>query len=437
MSGFAAESSAGGSASRGRRDPGISSVQLAAREADAFRDVRAAGRGAARIRAGGFPLRGKVGGGGAPRRIPSPTSALRNRAADGVWIRRPGARAHRPGVWVAGPLLNLLGNPLADVGGDATRRARRRCIAAFVAGGSAFAASSRSESDGWRRRSSAASWTGAARRSSAPGRGARARPRTARGRRGSDGRGWRDRRSRAGWPRPGARRRAPAPPARERSRLRRRPQGTPRSASQPFAYAAECDSRSSDAHADALGRGNPAHERCAGVERRPQLEVRRPRAGERAAAEEGAAQVGRAAARPRDDVPRRTVERKRRRGSRRRPGPARRSCAPSRRRAAACGRRRRRRGAGTCGSPRRLGARGGSRRHAARPPTRRRRGGRRARRGRGGGRCRRVEERRDLGEPVAAPRRRNGGELGARIGGERVDAHRSVPSSASSRRLRR
>ena len=48
-----------------------------------------------------------------------------------------------------------------------------------------------------------------------------------------------------------------------------------------------------------------------------------------------------------------------------------------------------------------------------------------------------VEEGRDLGQPVAAPRRRDRSELGACIGGERVDAHRSVPSSASSRRLRR
>ena len=46
-----------------------------------------------------------------------------------------------------------------------------------------------------------------------------------------------------------------------------------------------------------------------------------------------------------------------------------------------------------------------------------------------------VEERRELGEPIAPADRRERGELGPRVAGERALAQSSVPSSASSRRL--
>ena len=61
---------------------------------------------------------------------------------------------------------------------------------------------------------------------------------------------------------------------------------------------------------DALGRGDAPQELGAVGRRRPQLEVRRARARQRAAAEQRAAQVGGAAARPRDDAPRRPLERR-------------------------------------------------------------------------------------------------------------------------------
>ncbi len=48
-----------------------------------------------------------------------------------------------------------------------------------------------------------------------------------------------------------------------------------------------------------------------------------------------------------------------------------------------------------------------------------------------------VEEGGQLGETVAAAGRHDGGELGPCVCGERPRAHRSVPSSASSRRLSR
>ncbi len=46
-----------------------------------------------------------------------------------------------------------------------------------------------------------------------------------------------------------------------------------------------------------------------------------------------------------------------------------------------------------------------------------------------------VEDRRGLGQPVAAPRRRDGGQLGADVLGERAVAQSSTPSSARRRRL--
>ena len=133
-------------------------------------------------------------------------------------------------------------------------------------------------------------------------------------------------------------------------------------------------------------------------ERRPHLEVRRPRAAERARAEERPAEVRRAAARPGDDAARRAVERKPLPRRRRRPARARRWRAPSRRRGAVSAIRGRTRGAGTSGSPSRPGARGGSRTRAARRPTRRGRGGTRPRRGRAGG------PRRPCGRAPRAPR---------------------------------
>src|SRR6185503_16912678 len=51
-------------------------------------------------------------------------------------------------------------------------------------------------------------------------------------------------------------------------------------------------------------------------------------------------------------------------------------------------------------------------------------------------RARRVEQRGDLGEPVAAPLRRDGRELGAGVRDQRPVAHRRVCSSASKRRFR-
>ena len=51
-------------------------------------------------------------------------------------------------------------------------------------------------------------------------------------------------------------------------------------------------------------------------------------------------------------------------------------------------------------------------------------------------RARRVEQRGDLGEPIAAPLRRDRRELGAGVRDQRPGAHRSVSSSASSRRFR-
>ena len=46
-----------------------------------------------------------------------------------------------------------------------------------------------------------------------------------------------------------------------------------------------------------------------------------------------------------------------------------------------------------------------------------------------------VEDRRGLGQPVAPPRRRDGGQLGANVLGERAVAQSSTPSSARRRRL--
>ena len=62
-------------------------------------------------------------------------------------------------------------------------------------------------------------------------------------------------------------------------------------------------------HADPGGRRDAADEGGARVERRPHLEVRRARPAERACAEEGAAEIRRAAARARDHPAGRPVER--------------------------------------------------------------------------------------------------------------------------------
>ena len=142
-------------------------------------------------------------------------------------------------------------------------------MAAFVAGGSARAASSRSESDGMaeaqlggrreRRRKTLE-------RAVAPG--APGRRRAAPARNGSDGRGSRGRRWPAGWRPPAARRRAHAPRARERSRSLRRRRGTPRSRPSSSRRRPSGTSRSIDPHAHARRGGDAADERGAGVERR-------------------------------------------------------------------------------------------------------------------------------------------------------------------------
>ncbi len=378
-----------------------------------------------------------MGGGGAPRRSPPPKRAPRPDGERGL-DSPPGSAAHGRDYGscraVAQPAS---GTRSRTSSAYATRRARRPAIAAFVTGGSARSASSRSESDGCRRRRWAASWSVAPRSSSSPesrsdphglelreGRAALADEVRVIRVRQPIGVGPEPRDERPllecedGLGRAGDRQvRLDAVPA---LRIRRR-----------VRLAVE------HAHADSRGGRDASDEGCARVKGRPHLEVRRPGAAERPRAEEGAAQVGRAAARPGDDVPRRTVERQ---------------ALPAHdpglgqhvdRVLRAGDEQLRARGAVEGAAPVRPDLRLDPKRPEDREGTARDRrlGEVEVERHRAAAEevdgAAGVEERRDLGQPVAAPRRRDRGELGARIGGERVDAHRSVPSSASSRRLRR
>ena len=121
----------------------------------------------------------------------------------------------------------------------------------------------------------------------------------------------RGRHSRAGSPRRASRRRRSAPRARARPRSLRRRRGTPRSPPSPSRTPRACDARSIAPRAAPRPReATAAHEGGAGMRRRADLEVRRARARERAAAEEGAAQVGAAAARRARRRARRALERR-------------------------------------------------------------------------------------------------------------------------------
>ena len=157
-------------------------------------------------------------------------------------------------------------------------------------------------------------------------------------------------------------------------------------------------------HAHPGGRRDAADEGGARVERRPHLEVRRPRPAERACAEEGPAEIRRAAARARDHPAGRPVERQPLGAEDARFPQDVDRVARSRRRAAVSGTPVRTRAAGRCGSATRPAAAGGSRTPAARRPTPPGRGGTRALPGRGGGRCRPCGR---------APRARQGGRTGA------------------------
>ena len=190
------------------------------------------------------------------------------------------------------------------------------------------------------------------------------------------------------------------------------------------------------AHPHARGGGHAADERSAAVQRRPHLQVRRARPAQRARAEEGAPQIRRAAAGPRDDAPGRSVERKavaaedaclgqhldRVRRSVDQQLRARAPIegvaairadlrvdaeAPEDREGPPCdGRLRDVEMEGQLPAPEEVDRAGG------------------------------VEQRRDLREPVAAALGDDRRELGARVGRERDGAHRRVPSRASRRRFR-
>ena len=257
-------------------------------------------------------------------------------------------------------------------------------------------------------------------------------------RRRSAARGSRGRRSPAGSPRRAGRRRAPAP--RARPRCRSRPATERKRLDRVPALRVRGGVLGAVDHAepDACGRGHAAHERRAGVRRRPHLEVRVTRAAERAGAEERAAQVRGPAARARDDVPCRPLERRRRRDRARRPRRAPRARASDRlRRRAGSGSRGRRRGWRYVRISRVDPQRAQQRERAARD----RRlaeveAGRRSLPGRGGATVPAVWNSADsLGEPVAAPGGRDRGELGARE--PRRAAGRSQPSTPSSASRRR
>ena len=190
----------------------------------------------------------------------------------------------------------------------ATRRASRPAIAALVTGGSALAASSLSDSEGWRSRSSAAALKLGARASSAsalaqrPGSVELRAGRTALpyeigmvgvrqpvriGSETGDERALLERQHRLRRPGDGEIGLDRVPALRIGGRMR---------------IAVD------DPHPHAGRRANAPHERGAGVERRPDLEVRRARPAERARAEEGTTKVGRPAAGARDDAARGPVE---------------------------------------------------------------------------------------------------------------------------------
>ena len=206
---------------------------------------------------------------------------------------------------------------LATAGCHGSRRApasfrRRRWTEAFVLGGSHLAASSRSGSVGWRRRSRATSCSRSGSRSSAPVaceradrlelllRGA-ARAHEVRvvgvrepvrlgARRGDDRR---------------------APRARAPCRPRPRRSSTASIASQPLRVGDGVAAAVEDAEARRRLRRRRERRNSAPSERgRAQLEVRRARARERAAAEQRAAEVGAAAAGAADHALRRPLERR-------------------------------------------------------------------------------------------------------------------------------
>ena len=186
----------------------------------------------------------------------------------------------------------------------ATRRASRPAIAALVTGGSALAASSLSDSEGWRSRSSAAALKLGARASSAPrSRSARAASSCARAALLC--------RTRLAWSAFASRfasARRPATSARSSSvehRLRRPGDGEIGLDRVPaLRIGGRMRIAVDDPHPHAGRRANAPHERGAGVERRPDLEVRRARPAERARAEEGTTKVGRPAAGAGDDAAR-------------------------------------------------------------------------------------------------------------------------------------
>ena len=108
-------------------------------------------------------------------------------------------------------------------------------------------------------------------------------------------RGSRGRHSRGGSPLIASRRRRSAPRARGRRPRRRRRGGSPRSPPTP-SHRRGVGLALFDLQPHVVHRGDAAQERRTGRRRRPNLQVRRPRAGERAAAQERAAKVGAAAA---------------------------------------------------------------------------------------------------------------------------------------------
>ena len=266
---------------------------------------------------------------------------------------------------------------------SSTTLASRRCMLAFVVGGLARSASSRSDIAGWRRRSRAASCSGLEQRLERAG-GAKAARRVelALGRVGRA-----DEVRVVGVRKPvrlGAHLRDHAP-------LLEREHGVDDTGGEqvaldllpPLRVGARVGITLADLQPNLLGRGDASQERRSGRRRRPHLEVRRPRAGERAAAEERAAQVGATAARAGHDASRRAVERQVVVAEHARLGEHAERASPSRRRGAGSALRDRRIGRCRCGSPPGRAARPGARTRDARPPMTRGRGGTRRSRGRG------------------------------------------------------
>ena len=184
---------------------------------------------------------------------------------------------------------------------------RRRCMPAFVAGGSARRASSRQRHRRVAKRSSPASREAIRNRVEHPGDECAGSPRAGPARRGSCARG-----SRVGVREPVRLARSPAstdrsskastvsdPPAASRSpSILRRPSRRQRPAARDRRRA----SRS-------RRRGSARRKSAPSARLTPDLQVRRFRAGQRARAEQRSPQVRAAAARARDDPPRRSLER--------------------------------------------------------------------------------------------------------------------------------